>query len=192
MKNRKKVLVIMGHPGLKSLTKSIADSYIKGARKNYEVRSIYLSRLKFDPILHEGYNKIQKLEPDLIKAQKDIKWAEHIVFVYPLWWGMLPALLKGFLDRTLLPGYAFKYDKKGKLSKFLKGKTGSLIITAGGPKFMYFFAGWIINIPMNVAVLKFCGIKPKKQTFFTKVKRLSKEESEKIFEKAKILGEKGI
>ena len=192
MKSRKKVLVVMGHPSMKSLSKSIADFYIRGAKKNYDVKSIYLPKLKFDPILHEGYNKNQKLEPALVKAQEDIKWADHIVFVYPMWWGMLPALLKGFLDRILLPGFAFKYDRNGKLSKFLKDKTGSLIITTGGPKFMYFLGGWMINIPMNVAVLKFCGIRPKKQTFFTDVKRLSKEESEEIFEKARILGEKGV
>lgn len=188
---KKKILVVMGHPSLKSLSKSIADAYIKGAKKNYGVKSLYLSKLKFDPILHEGYNKVQKLEPDLIKAQKYIKWADHIVFIYPMWWGMVPALLKGFFDRTLLPGFAFKFKRK-KLEKYLKGKTGSLMITAGGSKMLYFFAGWILNIPINRAVLNFCGIKPKHQIFFTSVKGISKEKSKKIFEKAKIFGEKGI
>ena len=78
-----------------------------GARsKDHVVRELKLGELAFDPILHEGYEQSQVLEPDLLEAQRQIHWAEHLVFVYPVWWGGLPALLQGFFDRALQPGFA--------------------------------------------------------------------------------------
>jgi NAD(P)H dehydrogenase (quinone) len=106
----KKVLIIMGHPNKDSFGNSLADVYERGAiNANAEIRRINLADLSFDPILHQGYKEIQTFEPDLQKAQQDILWAEHLVFVYPIWWGNLPALVKGFVDRVFLPGFAFKY-----------------------------------------------------------------------------------
>ena len=58
-----------------------------------------LGDLRFDPVLREGYQQVQALEPDLLQAQANILWAEHLVLVYPIWWGGIPALLKGFFDR---------------------------------------------------------------------------------------------
>ena len=188
----KKILVILGHPDLKSLNKKIADSYVDGAKKNFEVKKLYLAEMKFDPILHYGYSKEQKLEPDLKKAQKYIKWADHIVLVYPIWWTSFPALLKGFIDRTLLPEFAFKYDNKGKLQKFLTGKTASLIMTTGGPKLWYFLFGKIMNKPMSIGILKFCGINPKKQIFICDIKKMPEQRVKDIFDKIKKMGEKGI
>jgi len=63
--------------------------------------------MHFDPNVHADSPEHQPLEPDLVAAQRDIHWAEHVVFVYPTWWGTYPALLKGFLDRVLTPGFAF-------------------------------------------------------------------------------------
>ena len=97
---RKRVLVILGHPSEASLCGAIANAYLKGAQAaEHEVRFLSLGKLKFDPILRDGYNTIQALEPDLVAAQESIAWAEHIVFVYPIWWGSIPAILKGFFDR---------------------------------------------------------------------------------------------
>ncbi len=191
-KNKKKILVILGHPYKESLNKDIADSYIKGAKKNFDVRKIYLCGLKFDPTLHYGYTKIQGLEPELVKAQKLISWADHIVFVYPIWWGSMPAVMKGFIDRTFLPGFAFIYQKDGKLDKYLKGKTGSLIVTTGGSKWIYFFVGRIMNLPVTQSILRFCGIKPKKQIFFCGIRKLDEAQTKEILDKAEKLGEKGI
>lgn len=189
----KKILVILGHPSLNSLNKHIADSYIKGAKKNFEIKKIYISELKFDPILHKGYKKIQKLEPDLVKAQEVIKWADHLVFVYPIWWTSTPALLKGFFERVFLPGFAFKYNKQGKVEKFLKGKTACIINTAGGPKLWYAFFGRIMNRQVTIGTLKFCGVKIGKQKFIAEIRSdLSKERAEKILEEVKSWGEKGI
>jgi len=160
---KKKILVIVGHPSKKSFAKTLAERYIKGAEKTgYLTKKLFLSEMEFDPVLHEGYNLHQKLEKDLIKAQKEIVWADHIVLFYPIWWGSPPSLLKGFIDRVFLPGFAFKYENK-KLKKLLSGKTASIIVTAGGNFFGYSIIGKIMIKPISIGTFSFCGIKCKKE-----------------------------
>ena len=97
-------------------------------------------------------------------------WAEHIVFVYPIWWGTMPALLKGWIDRTLLPRFAFKM-RKGKLQpeKFLTGKTAEIIKTSGGPRWVYFMPIFNDNGIWRYLITGFTGIKLKKITHFGKI-----------------------
>ncbi|KTC63730.1 hypothetical protein AO262_36850, partial [Pseudomonas fluorescens ABAC62] len=134
----------------------------------HEVRLLRLGALSFDPILHEGYRRAQPLEPDLLKAQTDITWAEHLVFVYPIWWGGIPALMKGFFDRVLLSGFAFKY-RAGKAfpDKLLTGRTAHLLVTMDTPTWYY---KWFYRMPgvhqMRKTTLEFCGIKPLKTLTF--------------------------
>lgn len=190
----KKTLIILGHPSKKSLCKAITDSYIKGFDNEKKIKVIYLNELKFDPILHQGYNQIQKLEPDLKKSQELIKWAEHIVFVYPIWWAMPPALLKGFIERVFLPGFAFEFkERSSKPEKYFIDKTASLILTAGGPENIYSLIGWFITKPFTYGILNFCGIKIKNQKIFGGIdKNISKESIENILNKVKEFGEKGF
>ena len=159
----KRVLVILGHPSTDSFCGALADSYIEAAvAASHEVRVMRLGDLRFDPVLREGYKQIQALEPDLRDAQADITWAEHIVWVYPIWWGGIPALLKGFLDRILLPGFAFQY-RKGKAfpDKLLKGRSAHLLVTMDTPPWYY---KWFYRMPglhqMRINTLAFCGITP--------------------------------
>ena len=158
-----KVLVILGHPSRNSLCNGLADAYEEGVRvAEAECRRINLVDLQFDPILHEGYNKIQELEPDLVAAQEAIRWAEHLVFVYPNWWTSMPALMKGFFDRILLPNFAFKYRAEGELwDKYLSGRSARLIVTMDAPPIFYRL---VLKAPghqqMREGVLGFCGIEP--------------------------------
>ena len=178
----KKILVILGHSSNDSFNNTLADAYIEGAKSSgAEVQKLSIPDLKFDPILHEGYNKIQKLEPDLVKAQEMIKWAEHMVWVYPTWWGSMPALLKGFIDRVFLPGYAFNFRKDSPLwDKHLKGRTAHLIVTMGGPPLYYKFAMFSPGIRMmGKGTLEFCGIKVKKKTIIGNIRKLSQEQVDK-------------
>lgn len=88
----KRVLVILGHPSTDSFCGALMQTYVEAAKSaGHEVRLLRLAALSFDPVLHDGYKQIQPLEPDLLKAQADITWAEHLAFVYPVWWGGIPA-----------------------------------------------------------------------------------------------------
>ncbi len=107
--NGKRILMVYGTPKAISFCHALGDAYAQAARgEGHVVRIIKLGELDFDPILHHGYDQTQTLEADLLDAQRQIHWAEHLVFVYPVWWGGLPALLTGFFDRVLMPGFAFK------------------------------------------------------------------------------------
>ncbi|MGP5109018.1 NAD(P)H-dependent oxidoreductase [Pseudomonas helleri] len=159
----KRVLIILGHPSIDSFCGAIATRYFEAATQaGCEVRIVQLGALNFDPVLHEGYNQIQTLEQDLLDAQADIMWAEHLVFVFPLWWGGVPALLKGFIDRTFLPGFAFKY-RQGKVfpDKLLKGRTAHLLVAMDTAPWYYKWVYWMPGLHlMRKHTLAFYGIKP--------------------------------
>ena len=187
----RRILVILGNPNEDSFCRALADRYIAGAKSaGNEVQFISLSKLDFDPILHQGYAKIQTLELDLLAAQEAISWAQHLVFVYPIWWGSTPALLKGFVDRVFLPGFAFKY-REGSVfwDRLLAGRTAHLIATTGSPPWYY---RWVVRMPahnqMKRAVLEFSGVKPVAITNFGPVKRSTPQQREKWLARANTLG----
>lgn len=170
---RKRTLVILGHPDTNSLCGVLADTYVAAAREvGNDVRLMRLGELEFDPVLHHGYHQLQNLEPDLLAAQSNILWAQHLVFVYPIWWGAMPALLKGFFDRSFLPGFAFKYRADSAWwDRLLAGRSAHLIVTMDSPPWYY---RWINHRPghhqMKKTILEFCGIKPVKITSFGSVR----------------------
>ena len=166
---RKRILVILGHPSNHSFCAALAGAYLDTARAaGHEVRELRLGQLDFDPILREGYRQVQPLEADLVAAQEAISWAQHLVFAYPIWWGGAPALLKGFVDRVFLPGYAFKY-RPGKAfpAQLLTGRTAQLLVTMDTPPWYF---RWVYRMPgihqLRKTTLEFCGFKPVRVTTF--------------------------
>ena len=176
-----RTVIILGHPDKKSFCARLADSYENGAKeKGGDVERINLNEIKFNPILKKGYREIMPLEEDLIEAQRLIKWANHIVFVFPVWWSATPALLKGFIDRVFLPGFAFKYrENSTQWDKLLQGKTARIIMTSDAPVIwlyvMYFHPA--LNM-MKKAVLEFCGVSPVSVTSFGSIKNSSDKKLE--------------
>lgn len=185
------ILVINGHPDKKSFCSALAESYNKGAQQSgITCKLIHLIDLKFNPILTYGYRKISPLEPDLIKTQQDIRNATHLVLVYPTWWGTYPALLKGFIDRLFLPGYAFKYHTKDRFwDKLLKGKTARIITTMDSPAWYNFLvyrnAG---HNSMKKAILEYCGVKPVRITALAPIKSSSDKIRKKWLDQVEELG----
>ncbi len=182
-----RTLIILGHPDKNSFCACLANSYEKGAKeKGGDVKRINLSDLRFDPILRNGYKKVQNLEPDLVEAQQLIKWANHLVFVFPVWWSSPPALLKGFIDRIFLPGYAFKYRENSlKWDKLLVGRSARLIVTSDAPVvwlyLVYFHPA--INM-MKKAILEFCGVSPVSVTSFGMIKNADEKKRNVLLDKA--------
>lgn len=135
----KKILIINGHPDQESFNFALSAAYKKGAiHSGAEVKEINIRELKFNPNLKFGYRKRSQLEPDLLEAQNSLKWAHHLVWVYPVWWSSVPAIMKGFLDRVLLPGFAFIKRENSLFSdKGLTGKTARIICTLDQPAWYY-------------------------------------------------------
>ncbi len=188
----KKILIINGHPDKDSLCNEFAESYRRGVEtSSADCILVNLIDLDFDPILRYGYRQRTELEPDLLNIQKEIQNADHLVFVYPTWWGTYPALLKGFIDRVFLPKFAFKYRDNSLLwDKLLKGKTARLIVTMDTPKWYY---SLIYKSPghnaMRKGVLEFCGIKPVKITAFGPIKSSDGKKRQKWIKQIEKLGQ---
>lgn len=190
----KKILLINGHPDKNSFCYAISEAYIKGAKRaGLEIKVIHICDLNFNPNLQYGYQKRTDLEQDLLDAQEMIKWANHLVWVYPVWWASYPAIMKGFLDRTFLPGFAFaKRENSVWWDKLLTNKSARIISTLDQPSWYY----WLVyrqpsTNAMKKLTLEFCGIKPVKVTTIGPI-RLSKESYRKNWlEKIETLGYKG-
>lgn len=189
----KRILMILGTPKHDSFCHALAEAYVNGARgKGHVVRQLRLGEIQFDPILRGGYSQSQALEPDLLEAQRQIHWAEHLVFVYPVWWGGIPALLKGFFDRVFLPGFAFKYRHRSQLwDKLLSGRTADLLVTLDTPPWYF---RWIYGAPahrqMTRTILGFSGIKTRRLCEFAPVRPSSEEQRQRWLRRAEQLGMK--
>jgi len=186
-----KILIINGHPDKESFCAELAKQYKNGADKSgAECNLINLTDLNFAPVLQYGYRKRTDLEPDLQNVWELISNADQLVFVYPNWWGTYPALLKGFIDRVFLPGYAFEYQEKSPFpKKLLSGKSARLIVTTDTPNWYY---SLVYRKPghnsMKKSVLGFCGIKPVKISTFGPVKNSTEIKRKSWLEKVEKLG----
>ena len=187
----KNVLIILGHPNDDSLSHKIAESYRKGALEGgANVDFIHVRKLDFEPILFKGYKRKEALEPDILDAQKRLERADHVVFIYPNWWGTYPAMFKGFIDKLLWPGFAFRYRKNSvRPEKLMKGKSVRIFITMDNPWYYYRYVqgGGGIHA-MKHSTLGFCGFSPIRFTILDKVRRASAETIAKRMKKIEKLG----
>jgi putative NADPH-quinone reductase len=186
-----RILVILGHPSADSLCAGLAQAYLAGARSaGAEVRLLCVGQLGFDPLLHAGYRGAQPLEPDLQAAQAQIAWAGHLVWVYPTWWGAMPALLKGFIDRVFLPGFAFKHHQgSSRWDKLLAGRSAELLVTMDTPPWYY---RWVQRGPghhqMQKTILGFSGIRPVRVHEFGPVHSATAQRKQRWLAQARKLG----
>lgn len=187
----KKILVILGQPQRQSYGGALARAYAEGAKQaGADVKEIYLGDLKFDPVGAVSLPHAAATEPDLLAAQEAIKWADHLVFVYPIWWGTIPALLKGFIERIFLPGFAVNFRKDSPWwDKLLTGRSARLIVTLNTPSWVY---RWVFGRPghntMKKTILEFCGIRPVRITEIGPMKNSTEVKRKKWLEKVRQLG----
>lgn len=190
---QKKIVIINGHPNKDAFNFGLAKAYKEGAEQaGAQIREIILTDLEFDPNLKYGYQKRTDWEPDLLEAWTSIQWADHLVWVHPVWWGGVPALMKGFIDRLFLPGKAFRYREKSVLwDKLLKGKSARIITTLDQPGWIYrlLFGRPSVN-QLKKSTLQFCGINPVKVTYIGIVKTAGEIQRNKWLKEVYKLGKK--
>lgn len=187
----KKILIINGHPNKESFNFGLVAAYKKGAlQAGAQIKEIVIAELNFNPNLQFGYQKRTELEPDLIEAWEKIKWADHMVWVHPVWWGGLPAITKGFIDRLFLPGFVFQYRENSMFwDKLLKGKTAHIITTLDQPGWYYRFVYGRPSVnQLKRSTLAFCGVKPVKVTYIGIIKDSTDAARKKWLEKVEKLG----
>lgn len=163
----RRILVLLGHPDTAGLCGRLAGSYATAAREGgHAVEELRLGDLRFDPVLRHGFRADQELEPDLQRAQQLLLWSQHLVVVVPVWWGSTPALFKGFCDRVLLPGFAFRYHQRGPgWDRLLAGRSARLVLTMDAPLWYFrLFARSAAERAVRDATLGFCGFNPVRST----------------------------
>lgn len=188
-----KIVIINGHPDKDAFNSGLAAAYKKGAvASGASVQEIVIADLVFNPNLQFGYRQRTPLEPDLVAAWEKIKWADHLVWVHPVWWGGLPAITKGFIDRVFLPGFAFQYRENSVFwDKLLKGKTAHIITTLDQPRWYYRFAFGRPSVnQLKRSTLQFCGIKPVKVTYLGIIKTANEGKRTRWLDKVMLLGQR--
>jgi putative NADPH-quinone reductase len=191
----RQITLIQGHPDPAGghLDHALADAYAEGAcAAGHQVRRIAVAALDFPLLRNKQAFEHEPAPPALGPAQEAIAWADHLVVVYPLWLGDMPALLKGFLEQTLRPGFAFDYLDRGKVAMRLKGKSARLIVTMGMPAMAYrWFYGAHSVKSFERNILKFVGIKPVARSLYGRVEDAGNESRRAWLEEVRALGRDG-
>lgn len=191
----RRIVVIDGHPDPDSrrFCHALADAYASGAQAGgHELRRIALAQTKV-PLLQsaETWQK-GKPAPPIAKAQKDMGWAEHLVIVYPLWLGSMPALLKAFFEQTFRPGFAVKADANSLRPGLLRGKSARIVVTMGMPAWLYrvfYRAHSLKSLERNV--LRVSGIGPIRESLVGGVEAIGEVGRQRWLERMRTLGRQG-
>lgn len=187
-----RILIIQGHPdpSPERLCRALAGAYAEGARAaGHEVETVDLAALDI-PMLRTQVEFEHGGVPEGLKpAAEAIRQAEHIMLIFPLWLGTMPALVKAFLEQVMRPGVAFAYREKGMPETLLKGRSARIVVTMGMPAIAYriwFRAHCVKALERNV--LKFVGIAPVRTTLIGGVEGMSETKRENWLAEMRRLG----
>jgi len=185
-----RILILQGHPdpAPERFCRALAAAYADGATDaGHEVRRIDLATLGFDLLRTKEDHDHGAIPPVLAEAQQAVAWADHIVIVFPLWLGGMPALLKGFLEQVLRPGFAYRVE--GGWQRLLKGRSARIIVTMGMPALAYrfWFGGHGVKL-LERSILRFVGIKPVATTLIGDVETMADDKRRKWLERLHDLG----
>lgn len=158
-----RIVIIDGHPDPDParFNHALANAYVEGAREaGRECRLLALAEMDF-PLLRtrkdwEGGGPSASVR----EGQDAIRWADHIMFLYPLWLGDVPALLKAYLEQVMRPGFAIGFGSGGP-KRLLKGRSARIVVTMGMPALfyrLYFGAHSVASFKRNI--LGLVGIHP--------------------------------
>jgi len=193
----RRIVIIDGHPDRSEarLCHALAQAYAEGARSaGHNVQKFEIAGIDF-PFLRSKEQFDQGALPESLQpAQEAIGAADHLVIVYPLWLGSMPALLKAFLEQAFRPSFAYDLAEPsaGKLTKRLKGKSARIVVTMGMPALAYrwmFGAHSLKSLERNI--LGFVGIAPIKETLYGMVEVASLETRQKWLDEMERLGRSG-
>jgi putative NADPH-quinone reductase len=189
------ILVINGHPDPRPerLCAALATAYGDGARAGgHEVRRIDVGALSFG-LLRDPKDFLEPArDADIVRAQGDIAWADHLVIIHPLWEGMAPAVLKGFMEQVACGGFAFVGGGAGNPKRGLSGKSAHLFVTMGMPSvaFRLLFGACGVRAFAR-GMLRLSGVKPVRKTYFGGVE-LSEARRDRWLKDMTGLGRKGL
>ena len=189
----KRILIIDGHPDRRPgrYVHALAHAYRDGAASaGHQLSDIIVSELNF-PLLRTSEDFRQRKPPESIRrCQELITRADHLVILFPLWLGSMPAMLKAFFEQVLRPGFAFDEGARGRFpKKMLAGRSARIVVTMGMPAFFYrwfYRAHSLKSLERNI--LAFCGIGPVRTTIAGMVEDMSPAQRKALVAKLRLLG----
>jgi putative NADPH-quinone reductase len=187
----RRILVLDGHPDPDEarLVHGLAKAYLAGAqRAGHEIRMLRLADLDW-PLLRRRTDWEAPAAGAIADAQAELAWADHLVLLFPLWLGDMPAVVKGFLELVLRPDFALRTSA----GEGLRGRSARVIVTMGMPPLVYrlWFGGHsMASLRRNI--LAFCGISPVRTTYVGPVETASATRRLAWLDKARNLGERGV
>lgn len=179
-----KHLIIYAHPNQESLNATLMQTVINTLKaQNHDVIVSDLYSLDFDPVLSLEDMKGQRqgmVSPDVQKEQDNISWAESITFIYPIWWTGMPAIMKGYIDRVMSYGFAYRYDQ-GVQKGLLEGKQAVIINTHGKSNAEYEATGMdkALLLTSDEGIYRYCGLDVKQHFFFDRADRATSSDIKK-------------
>lgn len=189
-----RILLLNAHPDSGSFCDRIADAYVVGAHLGgHQVEAVALRDLSFDLVLRGGYAHPGPLEPDLVEQQRLVAWCEHLVVVSPNWWWSAPALLKGYIDRVFLPGFAMCYqDRFLYVQPLLRGRSARVIYTQNAPRLVgILFRSDLFWQWIKRAVLHHCGFAPVRRMVLYNAQHASDQDRNRFLDNVRELGRLG-
>lgn len=194
----KKITIIQGHPdpAENRFCHAMASAYAAAATgAGHEVRHINVAKVGF-PFLR-SFDEFYKDPPPaaILPCQEAIAWADHLVVFYPLWLGSMPALLKGFFEQAIRPGFAFAMPESGKFlkKKLLAGKSARIVITMGMPAFFYRFYAFFYGLKCLARhILGFAGVGPIRTSLVGLIIDMSPARRQKWLAEMTELGRRGL
>lgn len=159
-----RVLIVYDHPWEKSFNHAILETFMEGLEENHhQIDLIDLNRDGFDPRMTPAelalYGEGKFLDPLVGDYQQRIQQADHLVFIFPIWWQVMPAMLKGFLDKVLLHHWAFIDQKPQPIGKLSHIQGATVITTSGVSSGFYNFVYHnALKYTFLKGTLRFCGI----------------------------------
>lgn len=186
-----KIAIIVGNPLHDSYSEALGQAYQRGAESGGHQANVFmLGRMNFDAILREGYRREQALEPDLAAARAAFVACDHVVVIFPLWCGDMPAILKGFFERILQPDLLAIQKSGGKASwKFFKGKSARVIMTMGMPGWFYriYYGAHALKL-LRRNILQFVGITPVRSSVYGMIEAVSDDTRKSWLREVEALG----
>jgi putative NADPH-quinone reductase len=193
----KRILVLQGHPDTarRHLLHELADSYAAAAREaGHEVRTVTIGALDFPLLRSQDEWEHGALPASLVEAQQQVGWAQHLVLVFPLWLGDMPALVKGFLEQVARPGFAFRPEARSNpfTGKGLAGRSARVVVSMGMPAAVYrwFYRAHSVKA-LERNILGFVGIAPVHETLVGSTGALDSAGVDKWKRKLAALGARG-
>jgi len=185
-------LIIYSHPNPKSFNHAILETLTRALQSNKnEVRIRDLYAMKFDPVLKAKDFQLmneKKAASDVLREQDYVRWADVLIFIFPVWWNSLPAIARGYIDRVLSVGFAYTQDAKG----LLPGKKVLVIATMNAPQAACERMGVFKAMDMTIgqSLASFCDMTLVEQKYFNSVASVSDADRQKMLNEVILLAQK--